>query len=229
MSLLRAVISSWGCFDAAALVLEEIAPEDKNRNEVLGARVNRYMAAAVASHLVKVDPETIAHTLAYEAFDFCSCLQDIWSPYRRSLSKQAEDGGLRVDEYEALLGLAHSVPTILPTRKEAAKEIPERIPFAARRPYQGCVAKRPIINYVHRTWHDFAVAGFSIWRLRPSGDQLVGQPQCWGFSILEAQEVHCLDQHRTGSRDDLRQQDPGPRRVSPEIPTSFSPVPLQLI
>jgi hypothetical protein len=28
-------------FDAAALVLEEIEPEDKNRNEVLGARVNR--------------------------------------------------------------------------------------------------------------------------------------------------------------------------------------------
>ena len=32
-------------FDAAALVLEEIAPEDKTRNEVLGARVNLYMAA----------------------------------------------------------------------------------------------------------------------------------------------------------------------------------------
>ena len=54
-----------GMFDAAALVLEEIAPEDKNRNEVLGARVNLYMAAkkwdmvaAVASHLVKVDPQT---------------------------------------------------------------------------------------------------------------------------------------------------------------------------
>ena len=54
-----------GMFDAAALVLEEIAPEDKNRNEVLGARVNLYMAAkkwdmvaAVASHLVKVDPKT---------------------------------------------------------------------------------------------------------------------------------------------------------------------------
>ena len=52
-------------FDAAALVLEEIAPEEKTRNEVLGARVNLYMAAkkwdmaaAVASHLVKVDPET---------------------------------------------------------------------------------------------------------------------------------------------------------------------------
>ena len=52
-------------FDDAALVLEEIAPEDKNRNEVLGARVNLYMAAkkwdmaaAVASHLVKADPET---------------------------------------------------------------------------------------------------------------------------------------------------------------------------
>jgi hypothetical protein len=34
-----------GMFDAAALVLEEIAPEDKTRNEVLGARVNLYMAA----------------------------------------------------------------------------------------------------------------------------------------------------------------------------------------
>jgi len=34
-----------GMFDAAALVLEEIAPEDKNRNEVLGAHVNLYMAA----------------------------------------------------------------------------------------------------------------------------------------------------------------------------------------
>jgi predicted Zn-dependent protease len=52
-------------FDDAALVLEEIAPEDKNRNEVLGARVNLCMvakkwdmAAAVASHLVKVDPGT---------------------------------------------------------------------------------------------------------------------------------------------------------------------------
>jgi len=51
-------------FDAAALVLEEIAPEDKNRTEVLGMRVQLYMAAkkwdmaaAVASHLVKVEPE----------------------------------------------------------------------------------------------------------------------------------------------------------------------------
>ena len=47
------------------MVLEEIAPEEKTRNEVLGARVNLYMAAkkwdmaaAVASHLVKVEPET---------------------------------------------------------------------------------------------------------------------------------------------------------------------------
>ena len=53
-----------GMFDDAALVLEEIAPEDKNRNEVLGARAALYMAAkkwnmaaAVASHLVKVQPE----------------------------------------------------------------------------------------------------------------------------------------------------------------------------
>ena len=48
-----------------ALVLEEIAPEDRTRNEVLGARVKLYMAAkkwdmaaAVASHLVKVEPGT---------------------------------------------------------------------------------------------------------------------------------------------------------------------------
>ena len=32
-------------FDDAALVLEEIAPEDKNRTEVLGARVVLYLAA----------------------------------------------------------------------------------------------------------------------------------------------------------------------------------------
>ena len=54
-------------FDDAAMVLEEIAPEDKNRNEVLGARVVLYMAPkkwdmaeAVASHLVKVVPENEA-------------------------------------------------------------------------------------------------------------------------------------------------------------------------
>ena len=48
-------------FDEAAQVLEEIAPEDKTRNEVLGSRVNLYMAAkkwdmaaAVASHLVRL-------------------------------------------------------------------------------------------------------------------------------------------------------------------------------
>ena len=56
-----------GMFDDAAMVLEEIEPEDKTRTEVLGARVNLYMAAkkwdmaaAVASHLVKVDPENEA-------------------------------------------------------------------------------------------------------------------------------------------------------------------------
>jgi lipopolysaccharide biosynthesis regulator YciM len=49
-----------GMFDSAAQVLEEIAPEDKNRTEVLGMGVQLYMAAkkwdmaaAVASHLVK--------------------------------------------------------------------------------------------------------------------------------------------------------------------------------
>jgi tetratricopeptide (TPR) repeat protein len=52
-------------FDDAALALEEIEPEDKTRTEVLGARIALYitakkwdMAAAVASHLVKVDPGT---------------------------------------------------------------------------------------------------------------------------------------------------------------------------
>ena len=52
-----------GMFDEAAMVLEEIAPENKTRNEVLGARVDLYMAArkwdmvaAVASHPVKVNP-----------------------------------------------------------------------------------------------------------------------------------------------------------------------------
>ena len=51
--------------DDAALALEEIELEDKTRTEVLGARVNLYMvakkwdmAAAVASHLVRTEPET---------------------------------------------------------------------------------------------------------------------------------------------------------------------------
>jgi Flp pilus assembly protein TadD len=51
--------------DDAALALEEIEREDKTRTEVLGARIALYitakkwdMAAAVASHLVKVDPGT---------------------------------------------------------------------------------------------------------------------------------------------------------------------------
>ncbi len=61
-------------FDEAAQVLEEIEPEEKTRDEVLGARVNLYMAAkkwdmaaAVASHLVKVQPENAAWwiSLAY--------------------------------------------------------------------------------------------------------------------------------------------------------------------
>jgi hypothetical protein len=53
-----------GIFDDAALALEEIAPEDKTRSEVLGARVAIYLAAekwdmavAVANHLVKIEPE----------------------------------------------------------------------------------------------------------------------------------------------------------------------------
>jgi Flp pilus assembly protein TadD len=56
-----------GMFDDAALALEEIPPEDKNRTDVLGARVVLYiaakkwdMAAVVASHLVKVEPENEA-------------------------------------------------------------------------------------------------------------------------------------------------------------------------
>jgi Flp pilus assembly protein TadD len=56
-----------GMLDDAALALEEIEPKDKTRTEVLGARVVLYiaakkwdMAAAVASHLVKVEPENEA-------------------------------------------------------------------------------------------------------------------------------------------------------------------------
>ena len=56
-----------GMLDDAALALEEIEPEDKTRTEVLGARIALYitakkwdMAAAVASHLVKVEPENEA-------------------------------------------------------------------------------------------------------------------------------------------------------------------------
>ncbi len=51
----------------AGLALEEIKPKDKTRAEVLGARVALYitaqkwdMAAAVANHLVKVEPENEA-------------------------------------------------------------------------------------------------------------------------------------------------------------------------
>jgi tetratricopeptide (TPR) repeat protein len=54
-------------FDEAAQLLEEIEPEDKSRNEVLGARVNLYMAirkwdmaAGIARHLVEVEPERAA-------------------------------------------------------------------------------------------------------------------------------------------------------------------------
>jgi Flp pilus assembly protein TadD len=54
-----------GMFDDAALALEEIEPRTRHETEVLGARIALYitakkwdMAAAVASHLVKVDPET---------------------------------------------------------------------------------------------------------------------------------------------------------------------------
>jgi hypothetical protein len=46
---------------------KRLRPKKKTRNEVLGARVNLYMAAkkwdmaaAVASHLVKVEPENDA-------------------------------------------------------------------------------------------------------------------------------------------------------------------------
>ena len=38
-----------GMLDSAAEVLEEIAPEDKNRNEVLSARVVLYMAAKIGT------------------------------------------------------------------------------------------------------------------------------------------------------------------------------------
>jgi Flp pilus assembly protein TadD len=54
-------------FEDAAQALEEIEPDDKTRNEVLYARVDIYlgakkwhMAATVARHLVKADPENPA-------------------------------------------------------------------------------------------------------------------------------------------------------------------------
>jgi lipopolysaccharide biosynthesis regulator YciM len=56
-----------GMLNDAALALEEISPEDKTRTEVLRAHTALYMtakkwdmAAAVASHLVKVEPENEA-------------------------------------------------------------------------------------------------------------------------------------------------------------------------
>jgi lipopolysaccharide biosynthesis regulator YciM len=56
-----------GMFEDAAQALEGIDPEDKTRSEVLYARVDLYlaarkwqMAAAVARHLVKADPENPA-------------------------------------------------------------------------------------------------------------------------------------------------------------------------
>ena len=55
---------SWVCATIGVNALEEIEPEDKTRTEVLSVRVDLYsaarkwdMVAAVASHLVKVEPE----------------------------------------------------------------------------------------------------------------------------------------------------------------------------
>jgi hypothetical protein len=45
-------------FDDAALVLEEIAPKDKTRNEVLGACVNLYMAARKSDMAAAVASQT---------------------------------------------------------------------------------------------------------------------------------------------------------------------------
>jgi lipopolysaccharide biosynthesis regulator YciM len=65
-----------GMFDDTAQVFEEIEPEDKSRNEVLGARVNLYMAArkwdmaaAIASHLVKLERDLWIN-LAYSVRGF---------------------------------------------------------------------------------------------------------------------------------------------------------------
>jgi Flp pilus assembly protein TadD len=66
MFLLRAAISNWECL-TMRLSFWKRSPEDKTRTEVLGARIALYitakkwdMAAAVASHLVKVEPENEA-------------------------------------------------------------------------------------------------------------------------------------------------------------------------
>ena len=45
-----------GIFNDAAQALEDIEPEERTRKEVLGARVDLYIAAAVAGYLVKVEP-----------------------------------------------------------------------------------------------------------------------------------------------------------------------------
>ena len=59
--------SELGMFDEAACALEEIDAEDKGRKEVLGARVDLYVAAEkwslvaeVARHLVELEPENAA-------------------------------------------------------------------------------------------------------------------------------------------------------------------------
>ena len=73
VSFLRAGKMSWECSTRQRKFWKRLSPK-KNRNEVLGARVNLYMvakkwemAAAVASHLVKVDPQTASWwiSLAY--------------------------------------------------------------------------------------------------------------------------------------------------------------------
>ena len=116
-----------GMFDDAAMALEEIAPEDKNRNEVLGARVNLYMAAkkwdmvvAVASHLVKVDPQTPGWWIS------------LASALRRTESiEKAEAILLRAQAIHPEVAMLRSSLPATPASRDALEEAKERLRHAS--------------------------------------------------------------------------------------------------
>ena len=95
-------------FDDAPIVLEEIAPEDKTRNEVLGARVNLYMvakkwdmAATVASHLLKFQPENVGPEII--SYSLSTAERLIWialftfAPGTEPLSSNTRPSEIRYD------------------------------------------------------------------------------------------------------------------------------------
>jgi predicted Zn-dependent protease len=114
-----------GMFDDAANALEEIEPEDKIRNEVLYARVDIYlgarkwdMAAVVASHLVKADPENPAAwiNLAY-AVRRAENIQAAESPAReiqleRNADRDSLEAILRVARLREVSGLIGTQPVV---------------------------------------------------------------------------------------------------------------------